>query len=89
VIGEIGFGVSLHGSNPKPLMSALGQKRTSTHVRVMSALPPKADIHKFHMAPHGYGCRFTSCDAVFCDLLATLGIFAHTDDCHLWTVSRT
>jgi hypothetical protein len=25
-------------------MSALGQKRTSKHVRVMSALPPKADI---------------------------------------------
>jgi len=25
-------------------MSALGQKRTSEHVRVMSALPPKADI---------------------------------------------
>ena len=25
-------------------MSALGQKRTSKHVWVMSALPPKADI---------------------------------------------
>jgi len=25
-------------------MSALGQKRTLEHVRVMSALPPKADI---------------------------------------------
>jgi hypothetical protein len=25
-------------------MSALGHKRTSPHVRVMSALPPKADI---------------------------------------------
>jgi hypothetical protein len=25
-------------------MSALGQKQTSAHVRVMSALPPKADI---------------------------------------------
>src|SRR6516225_9929044 len=25
-------------------MCALGQKRTSAHVRVMSALPPKADI---------------------------------------------
>src|SRR5262245_50855815 len=25
-------------------MSALGQKQTSLHVRVMSALPPKADI---------------------------------------------
>jgi hypothetical protein len=28
-------------------MSALGQKQTSAHVRVMSALPPKADIEKF------------------------------------------
>jgi hypothetical protein len=26
------------------LMSALGQKQTSAHVRAMSALPPKADI---------------------------------------------
>jgi hypothetical protein len=26
-------------------MSALGQKRTLAHVRIMSALPPKADIH--------------------------------------------
>jgi len=34
----------LHGSNPEPLKSAVGQKRTSGHVRVMSALPPKADI---------------------------------------------
>jgi hypothetical protein len=25
-------------------MSALGHKRTSEHVRIMSALPPKADI---------------------------------------------
>jgi hypothetical protein len=25
-------------------MSALGQKQTSAHVRVMSALPPKADM---------------------------------------------
>jgi len=25
-------------------MSALGQKRTFTHLRLMSALPPKADI---------------------------------------------
>jgi hypothetical protein len=39
-----GSGVSLHGSNPDPLMSALGQKQTLQHVRTMSALPPKADI---------------------------------------------
>jgi hypothetical protein len=36
--------VILHGNNPSDRMSALGQKRTSGHVRVMSALPPKADI---------------------------------------------
>jgi hypothetical protein len=47
-IDEMGFGVSLHGSNPEPLMSALGQKQTFECVRVMSALPPKADI--------GYRC---------------------------------
>ena len=34
-------------------MSALGQKRTSAHVRVMSALPPKAE-----MDPHGRDVRF-------------------------------
>jgi len=34
----------LHGSNFKPLMSALGQKQTLAEVGVMSALPPKADI---------------------------------------------
>jgi hypothetical protein len=27
-------------------MSALGHKRTSEHIRVMSALPPKADIRQ-------------------------------------------
>ena len=36
--------VSLHRSSPEPLMSALGQKRTLGHLRLMSALPPKADI---------------------------------------------
>ena len=41
---EMGFRVRLHGSNPEPPMSALGQKRTSAHVQAMSALPPKADI---------------------------------------------
>jgi hypothetical protein len=38
------FGVSLHGSNLEPLMSALGQKRTWRRFEPMSALPPKADI---------------------------------------------
>ena len=33
------------GGTKAPLMSASGQKQTSAHVRVMSALPPKADIN--------------------------------------------
>src|SRR6516225_7351160 len=36
--------VSLHSSNLEPLMSALGQKRTLGHLRLLSALLPKADI---------------------------------------------
>ena len=44
--GEIGFRVSLHGSNPEPLMSALGQKRTLDRRLLMSALTPKADIRE-------------------------------------------
>jgi hypothetical protein len=43
-LAKWGSGISLHGGNPEPPMSALGQKQTSAHVRVMSALPPKADI---------------------------------------------
>src|SRR5262245_20607886 len=31
-------------SNPKPLMSALGQKQTSVDAKAMSALPTKADV---------------------------------------------
>ena len=42
--GEMGLGVSLHRSDMGPFMSALGQKQTSAYVRVMSALPPKADM---------------------------------------------
>src|SRR5215472_3303619 len=38
------LGVSLHSSNPEPLMSALGQKQTSQHILLMSALRLKADI---------------------------------------------
>jgi len=34
----------LHGINPDPLMSALGQKQTLHRVLLMSALSPKADI---------------------------------------------
>jgi len=40
----MGFGRKFALEIPKPPMSALGQKRTSRHVRSMSALPPKADI---------------------------------------------
>ena len=40
----MGFRVKLRGNNLKLPMSALGQKQTSGQVRVMSALPPKADI---------------------------------------------
>jgi hypothetical protein len=40
----MGFRAKLRRNNPEPLMSALGQKQTSAHVRVMSALPLKADI---------------------------------------------
>jgi hypothetical protein len=36
--------ISLHGTNPEPFMSALGQKQTSDCRPLMSALPPKADI---------------------------------------------
>src|SRR5215472_10333897 len=39
-----GGGHRLHGSNPEPLMSALGQKRTLRAFGAMSALPPIADI---------------------------------------------
>jgi hypothetical protein len=39
-----GSGVRLQGNNFKPLMSALGQKRTLQSMEPMSALPPKADI---------------------------------------------
>ena len=43
-LAKWGSGRGLHGSNPEPLMSALGQKQTLQSVRPMSALPPKADI---------------------------------------------
>jgi hypothetical protein len=39
-----GSGVSLRSGNLKPLMSALGQKRTWQRIFVMSALPPKAEV---------------------------------------------
>jgi hypothetical protein len=39
-----GSGISLHGGNPEPLMSALGQKQTSARRSLMSALPPKRTL---------------------------------------------
>src|SRR6516225_7486142 len=39
-----GSGIKLHSSNSELPMSALGHKRTFTHLRSMSALPPIADI---------------------------------------------
>ena len=39
-----GSGIRLHSSNREAPMSALGQKQTLEKVRLMSALPPKADI---------------------------------------------
>jgi hypothetical protein len=42
----MGLRGTLHGSNRETLMSALGQKQTSEGVYAMSALPPKADIHR-------------------------------------------
>jgi hypothetical protein len=50
---ERGSEVSLHSSNPEPLTSALGQKRTLGQVHVMSALPPKADMDQ-----HSRNVRF-------------------------------
>src|SRR5262249_59972994 len=41
---EMGFRVKFARQQFWEAMSALGQKQTSAHVRVMSALPPKADI---------------------------------------------
>src|SRR6516164_8893736 len=46
-----GARVSLHGNNPEPQMSALGQKQTSGNVGMMSALPPKADIAECLLRP--------------------------------------
>jgi hypothetical protein len=43
-LAKWGSEVSVHGSIPEPLMSALGQKQTSRLVRVMSALPQKRTL---------------------------------------------
>ena len=64
-LAKWGSGVSLHGSNPEPFMSALGQKRTFRSVRRMSAIPPKADIRRLigsprRREPSDVGVRFQS-----------------------------
>src|SRR6516165_4399473 len=38
----------VHHSKFQTSMSALGQKRTLGHLQTMSALPPKADINRWH-----------------------------------------
>jgi len=45
---EWGPTVILRGNNSQDRMSALAHKRTSQHVRAMSALPPNADIDRSH-----------------------------------------
>src|SRR5262249_18918516 len=42
------WGMGAGEQSTRRVMSALGQKRTSHQVRVMSALPPKADIVQHH-----------------------------------------
>ena len=55
----MGLGVSLHGINPEPLKSALGQKQTWRFETAMSALPPKTDI-----AERGHHVCFVPKDGV-------------------------
>jgi|SRR6516225_10335989 len=54
---EWASGVSLHGSNPELLMSALGHKRTFSNIPRMSALPPKADIARPEDCLQCYGFK--------------------------------
>jgi len=49
----MGFRGQFARQHPEPLMSALGQKQTLGRVRLMSALPPKADMDR-----HGRDVRF-------------------------------
>jgi hypothetical protein len=48
-------------------MSALGQKQISAHVRVMSALPPEADIRgrDRHVLYDRPGIKFPGLDPVY------------------------
>jgi hypothetical protein len=45
----MGSEVSLHGSRAQAPMSAMGQKQTLSDISAMSALPPKADMTRFHI----------------------------------------
>jgi hypothetical protein len=45
-LAKWGSEVSLHGSNPEPLMSALGQKRTFSIVRRLSAYLQKRTLSR-------------------------------------------
>jgi hypothetical protein len=53
-------GHSVQDAGVTNAMSALGQKRTLTHIRSMSALPPKADIgtqpHHVRFVPKADSC---------------------------------
>jgi len=70
-----GSGISLHGSNSEPLMSALGQKQTSRLHQAMSALPPKADMDQ-HRCDVRFVPKADSCTAarkiLFDQLVSTL-----------------
>jgi hypothetical protein len=48
-LAKWGSRVSVQGSILEQPMSALGQKRTFKRLRLMSALPPKADILHAHI----------------------------------------
>jgi hypothetical protein len=63
-----GSGVKLHGSNREALMSAMGQKQTSGKVRMMSALPPIADIAErdrhVRFVPKADSCTAAKCHPI-------------------------
>jgi hypothetical protein len=65
----MGLGVSLHSSNHKLLMSALGQKQTLRRVSPMSAIPPKADI--------GHDSRIPLCAITNCAAAKNCSLFDH------------
>jgi hypothetical protein len=64
-------------------MSALGHKRTLPHVRLMSALPPKADIAKHswavRFAPKAYFRKVVNWSSLTSELPADLPTFCKID----------